>query len=186
MELPRVTEILKPFVTFGKVSSEILQNAAIRGTKVHALCAGIANGAWVPDSAIAEEYKGYVDSFLSWMQAQVQSFLIIEKRYIDEHLGYTGQVDFVIVANDGLKYLVDIKTSAKPQKTYPLQMAAYESLLSKNEVQVDGAMLVYLDKQGEFPNIEVIEDFTYLRHIFYSALDCWNYFHRRKKDGIVA
>lgn len=180
---PRVTEILQPFTKFEFVPKDKLASAAARGTSVHALCAGIAKGAWVPDSMVDEELRGYVESFQKWADKQVSKFIVIEKRFQDEHLNYTGQVDFVVVGTDEEVYLVDIKTSATQHKTYPIQMAAYESLLRKSGIEVKGAMLVYLSKDGEFPEIDLIEDFTEKFHVFLSALDCYNYFNRKKKHA---
>jgi hypothetical protein len=176
MTLPRVTEILRPFTSYDNVPTDILKRSATRGTSVHALCAGFAKGAWIPDGMIDEEYLGYVNSFKKWAEKQVHKFLVIEHRYADEQVGYTGQVDFVIRATDDKNYLVDIKTSAKAQKTYPIQMAAYDHLLALHEVQVDGAMLVYLDKTGEFPEVDLMNDMSREFGVFLSALDCWKYF----------
>lgn len=184
---PRVTEILRPFTKFDQVPKKILENAKERGTSVHALCAGIAKGAWVPDNMIAEELRGYVESFKKWSKAQVTKFLLIEKRFMDEHLNYTGQLDFVVQGMDEELYLVDLKTGSTPQKTHKVQMAAYENLLGKHGVQVKGAMLVYLSKEGEFPEIEMIHEYDFMEHYhcFLSALDCYNYFNkkRKKKNG---
>lgn len=183
MEYPRVTEILRAFTSYDQVPKHILDNAAARGTTVHALCAGIAKGAWLPDGMIGEAHLGYVNSFKLWQQAHVTSFDIIETRYIDEVLGYSGQLDFVIKANDGKLYLVDLKTSAKPQKTYPIQMAAYDRLLKKHGIVVEGAMIVYLNKTGEFPDIDFLPNMDAEFHIFSCALDCWNYFKPRKLNA---
>lgn len=181
LDYPRVTEILRPFTNFDFVPKKILDNAKTRGTSVHALCAGIAKGAWVPDSMIAEDLRGYVESFKKWSDAQVSKFVVIEQRFVDEHLKYTGQVDFVVVGKDDELYLVDIKTGVTPQKTYQLQIAAYENMLTKHHIQVKGALLVYLNKDGEFPEVDLIEDFMERFHIFLSALDCYNFFKRKKK-----
>ena len=88
----------------------------------------------------------------------------------------------MIRGHDKELYLVDLKTSARPQKTYPVQMAAYDRLLRANNINVKGAILVYLDKDGEFPDIDYLEDLTEETHIFLSALECWHYFNKRKKD----
>lgn len=181
MAYPRVTEILNPFTSYDKVPPNILERAAARGTTVHALCAGLAKDEWIPDGMIGEEYLGYVKSFKQWAKHQVKKFVIIEKRYHDDFRGYSGQLDFVVQGNDGELYLVDLKTSAAPQKTYPIQMAAYDNLLRQHQVKVKGAMLVYLDKDGEFPEIDYIEDFNEQWSVFCSALHCWNYFKRTKK-----
>lgn len=183
MDYPRVTEVLKAFTNYDHVPLQILERAAARGTSVHALCAGIAKGAWIPEGMISEELKGYVTSFRKWAEAQVDKFIIIEKRYSDDHLQYSGQLDFVILGSDSKLYLVDLKTSARPQKTYPVQMAAYDYLLSIHNVHVEGAMLVYLSKEGEFPEIDLLEDMTQERQVFLDALNCWHYFNKRGKHG---
>src|ERR1700722_6552123 len=152
--IPRVTEILRPFTSYDQVPKEILERAAARGTSVHALCAGIAKGNWIPDGMIGEELFGYVQSFKQWAAAQVKEFVIIEKRYTDGEKRFTGQLDFVVKCTDDKLYLVDLKTSARPQKTYPIQMSAYEELLLQNGIRVEGRVLVYLNKEGEFPDID--------------------------------
>ena len=93
-------------------------------------------------------------------------------------------MDFVIEGKDGKLYLADLKTSSKPQKTYPVQMAAYNSLLKQNGTTVEGAMLVYLKKDGEFPDIDFIENMDKEYGVFQSALECYEYFKiRKKKDA---
>jgi len=181
MDYPRVTEILRCFTNFDKIPQQILANAAERGSSVHALCAGIANGNWIPDGMIGETLIGYVNSFKKWVDAQVVKFIIVEKRYTDTERCFSGQLDYVVLAKDDKLYLVDIKTSARPQKTYAVQLGAYDLLLQNNQVKVDGAMVVYLNKDGEFPEINLIEDTTEERRIFLSALDCWHYFNKGKK-----
>ena len=183
MDYPRVTEILRAYTSYDQVPTEILNRAAARGTSVHALCAGIAKGNWIPDGMIDPELLGYVNSFKKWAEAQVTSFNIIEKRYMHDELRYSGQLDFVIEATDGKQYLVDLKTSAKPQKTYPVQMAAYDCLLRSQDIHVHGAFLVYLNKAGEFPDIHFIEDLKPEFAVFVSALDCWHYFNKGKKNA---
>lgn len=180
--LPRVTEILKPFTGIEFVPKDILASSAARGTKVHAICAGIAKGAWVPHSSIDEELLGYVKSFERWADAQVKNFQIIETRYEHEDLGFTGQVDFVVTGFDEHLYLVDIKTSAKPRKTYPLQLAAYRELLSWHDIYVQGAMLVYLNAAGDFPEIQLLDHLNEELCVFRGALTCFKYFHQEKKS----
>lgn len=181
MSLPRVTEILKPFTGIEFVPKDILANSAARGTKVHGYCAGIARGAWVPHSSIDDALLGYVKSFERWADAQVKNFQIIETRYEHEDLGYTGQVDFVVTGFDEHLYLVDIKTSAKPRKTYPLQLAAYQMLLAWHDIIVQGAMLVFLQQNGDLPEIALYDDLMEQREVFQGALKCHKYFHTEKK-----
>jgi hypothetical protein len=180
---PRVTEILRPFSGYDHVPKDVLDRAAARGTQVHAICAGIAKGAWIPDSMIQEHLMGYITSFKLWFSAQVKSCIIIEQRYKDDDLQYSGQMDMVVVCNDDCMYLIDLKTSSRPQKTYPIQMAAYERLLRCHSIKVSGAMIVYLNKDGEFPDIHKLDDMTEELEVFYSALKCWRYFNKEEKNG---
>lgn len=176
-ELPRVTEILRAYSEYGNVPPDILHRAAARGTSVHALCAGIAKDSWVPDSCIKEDELPYVNSFRVWKEDSVKEFILIEKRLQDTELKYTGQIDMVIEGKDGHKYLVDLKTSSKPQKTYPLQMAAYRNLLHCEGYVVKGVFLVYLQKDGKPPKTQYLEDTTHEFDIFRSALSTWHYFN---------
>lgn len=182
MEIPRVTEVLKYFTGYNHVPQNILKGAAERGTAVHALCAAIANGSWVPINMVDESLRGYVKSFFLWKDAQVKEFHIVEKRFIHPESLYSGQVDFVVTFTDGNLWLVDIKTSSSHQKTYPLQMGAYGELLRLYGNEVFGAMIVYLDKNGEFPDIYVVEDLKKEFCVFNYALGCWKYFKEKNEN----
>lgn len=182
MSYPRVTEVLRWFTSYDQVPKEILERAAARGTTVHALCAGIAKGEWIPDGMIGEDNLGYVNSFKKWCSAQVKKFVIIEKRYMDDTLQYSGQVDMVVMCHDNELYLVDIKTSARPQRTYPIQLAAYKNLLHLHNVPVIYSMLVYLKKDGEFPSVDLHQRLEEEMEIFQSSLKCWHYFNKGKKN----
>lgn len=183
MDYPRVTEVLKAYTSYDKVPREILERASASGSSVHALCAGIAKGAWIPDSMISADLTGYIDSFKKWVASYVEEFVVVEKRYADDDLRYTGQLDFVISSHDKELYLVDLKTSARPQATYPIQMGAYDNLLRKHQVKVKGAILVYLNKDGEFPKINLISCMKEEFNIFISALTCYHYFNKGKNNG---
>jgi CRISPR/Cas system-associated exonuclease Cas4 (RecB family) len=132
---------------------------------------------------VPEELKGYVDSFCKWSKDFVKEFVIVEKRFDSELLLYTGQLDMVIVGRDDELYLVDLKTSAAPQKTHSIQIAAYELLLNEAGVYVYKGMVVYLNKDGEFPEVTWMgsEDLKEARLVFTGMLRAWHYFHKRKE-----
>lgn len=180
MEYPRVTEILRPYVDYSTVPPEVLKNAAERGKKVHSLCAEIAKEQWIPDNVIDESLVGYVKSFRQWKDSFVGGFDVIEKRYAHTDLVYSGQVDFVLQDKTGAKYLVDLKTSARSQKTYALQLAAYRNLLDFHGLPVVGCILVYLEKGGNVPKVDVMTNSDRELGVFISALNCWHYFHKCK------
>jgi hypothetical protein len=180
MELPRVTEILNPFTGFRFVKKDLLESAAERGTKVHGICAKIAEGLYVPDFTIDEELQPYVKNFNIFMEQYVKEVLIVEERYQCTELEFTGQVDMVIMTKDDRKFLVDLKTGISKQKSHAVQMAAYRHLLDEHDIQVSGAMLVYLARENE-PEVEFITDLDPHWEVFKSALNCYNYFFKRKK-----
>lgn len=194
IEYARVTDILKPFTPFKNMSEPAIdaqesawrrtvQKAAARGTTVHAICAAIANDEWVPCDIIPQEAKGYVESFHAWMKDRVEMFLVIETRYSDDKQEYTGQVDFIALYKDGRCVLVDIKTTYKPEKTHPIQVAAYSQLAELHGCHVDAVSLVYLSKEGKYPKcFEYEEDELELRRdVFNSALNCYKYFNSTQR-----
>lgn len=183
MDYPRVTEILRYFTAYEHVPAQVLERAAARGTAVHAICAGLAKGAWIPDSMIEQELLGYVNSFRKWEKETVSQFSIVEKRFFDDERKYCGQIDAVIVDKQGKPWLADLKTSRVPHKTHAVQMAAYQSLLEAHSIDVAGAVLVYLDKDGDEPIVHQLEDMSEQKKVFESALFCWNYFNKGKKNA---
>jgi PD-(D/E)XK nuclease superfamily len=184
MDYPRVTDILKPFSGSSYVPKDILGPAAVRGTVVHAICAEIAKGGWVPDGMIDEEYRGYVNSFKLWLEKHIRKPIIIEKRFVHTYFKYTGQVDMVAEGVDDNLYLIDLKTTSAPQRSHVPQMAAYKWLiLHAQKIDIHAALIVYLDKDGAFPKIRKHEHLTHEFDVFLSALECYNYFHPGKKRG---
>ena len=181
--MPRVTEVLRYYTNYDQVPGYVLENAAARGTRVHALCASLCEGAWIPDGMVGQEDLGYVLSFRDWLDSEPKKFIFVEKRFTHPRYGYSGGIDSLIKLPTGDEYIVDLKTSSAPQKTYPLQMAAYKELLESNGHQVKGALLVYLSKTGKAPKIVVYENLEEEKWIFLQALDVYNYFNREKEDG---
>lgn len=181
MDYPRVTEVLRVYTNYDKVPKQILDRAAARGTSVHALCAAIAKGDWIPEGMIDEELRGYVKSFRKWADQEVEKFVIIEQRYSCDVLEYSGQLDYVVLNKNDELWLVDLKTSATHQKTHIIQMAAYKHLLTKQDIKIKGAILVYLDKSGGEPSIERYEHLGKEMVVFVSALTCHEYFNKKGK-----
>jgi len=179
-KLPRVTEILHAFAQYKGVPKDVLDNAAVRGTKVHAMCACVAQKLWVPP--MIDELVPYVDSFTAWHNENVKQLYMCEKRLHDKQETYTGQIDFVFQLNDGKTWLVDIKTCLAPMKSHPVQLAAYTKILADNGVIVSGAQLVYLPKTGKEPKVltYTLDQLRELYGIFAAALKCFYYFNRKE------
>lgn len=185
LDLPRVTEIIKPYTSIEYIPKDKLENAAKRGQYVHTICAAIAKGAWVPLEELNQSWVGYIQSFLKWQEKNVAYYEIIEKRYADLVEGFTGQIDAIIINLSAERILVDYKTSATKQKTYPIQMAAYYDLLYSNDIFIDKIMLLYLDKNGNEPKVEVVENYVEGIQVFHCMLTCWKYFNKKRKKKDV-
>ncbi len=145
----RVTEILYPFSGLQHINADVLANAANRGTKVHKICEGIASG--IGEIGTDDETYGYVESFKKWFETDIK-IIEIEKRFWDEDLHITGQVDFIAEIDSELS-IVDIKTSSKPSKTWQAQGCAYAYLAKKAGYDIKKIYFLHLNKHGKNPKI---------------------------------
>jgi PD-(D/E)XK nuclease superfamily len=195
---PRVSEII------GKQNSEELRsvpidtlaNACIRGTKVHAYCTATMKGLWV--SAIEDEYRPYVDAFLSWSNENVEEELFSSIRLCDDVKRFTGEFDMIVKLKDGKRALLDLKTSSAKSKTWPVQLSAYVHLCKLNGYEFDEVYNIHLkkvkpaifDENSEEkilispPQVKACliayNDLTPYMEIFSSALACYDYFSRKE------
>ena len=78
----RVTDVLFPFSGLTKVNTDVLKNAAERGTQVHLACACHIHD--LPMDDVPDAYHGYVDSFLIW--AEGKKFLTTPERFYDDRV----------------------------------------------------------------------------------------------------
>jgi hypothetical protein len=123
---PSVTQVLSVFADFSKIRPEILQGAAARGTAVHQICAGIAQGLHIPE--IPPQVEGYIASFRQWFN-NVEAVLLVEKRLEDPIFIFHGQPDLVVrLKGDKAPRLVDLKTPYSKGKLWAAQIAAYSRL----------------------------------------------------------
>lgn len=168
-DFTRVTEILKPYSGLDKINPDIVANAGRRGKKVHDICEGIVTGIGIWD--LPEEVKGYVNSFQKWW-TEGHKVLAVEKRFFCSELMITGQVDYIINAPEGAMIL-DLKTSYKPSKTWPLQGSAYKYLAKKSGYDIQGIHFLHLSKHGIKPHLYVYDDNF---ELFKKCLDIYRHF----------
>ena len=145
----RVTEVLYPFSGLDKIDADVLAHAAERGTKVHKICEGIVAG--LGELGVDDETWGYVESFKKWWEKGID-VVMMEKRFWDDELKITGQVDFIINTPDGLA-IVDLKTSSRPSKTWCAQGCAYAYLAKKSKHDIKKIYFLHLNKHGKEPKI---------------------------------
>lgn len=145
----RVTEVLYPFSGLQSINPDVVAHAAERGTKVHKICEGIVLG--IGEIGVEDETWGYIESFKKWWERGVD-IVQMEKRFWDDELCLTGQVDFITKTEEGLA-IVDIKTSSRPSKTWPAQGSAYAYLAKKSGYDIKKIFFLHLNKHGKEPKI---------------------------------
>lgn len=170
MQYQRVTEVLQPFTGIKYIEKTILENAAVRGTKVHKICEGIVNG--IDEWNIQEEYKGYVESFKKWWNLGHEVISSEERFYCDD-LKITGQVDLIIKKRDKA-IVIDLKTSMNESKSWMLQGSAYSYLAKKKGYPVKDILFIRLRRDGSEPKYHLYEENI---ELFKDCLNVYRYFY---------
>jgi len=158
--LPSVSDIIRPYINTQYFTDE----CQIRGTAVHACCASYLQGLYFP--RLKPEYQGYMDSFKKWADENVVEVVLVEKRLVDEDLGYCGKLDAVLcLKGHGKLCIVDWKTGKALQKSWILSIAAYAAL-EAHEQQLGIDAYVYSGNQENF-------------NIFKGMLKSYQFFKRK-------
>ena len=146
MKIFSVTEVLGKYFDWGSIPDQILAEACQRGHLVHTAAACHALGAWC--KPLPDIYEDYLKSFKHWYDRHVTEAILVEQRFTDDVLGYTGQLDLVARLFNNDLVLVDIKTPLAESKSWKVQVAAYCNLAAENGCQVDYAMAVQPKRNG--------------------------------------
>lgn len=178
---PRVSEIIGKQTErqMKLIPIENLVNASIRGTKVHSYCEAYLKGLWIPE--IEEEYEPYVEAFMKWADENIEKTLYNNIRLYDDKDQFTGEFDAIVVLKNSKKTaLIDIKTSANPSISWPVQLAAYKHLCCLNGYAFETVFNIHLKKTKDKVKVNEIEheNLTKYWEIFASSLSCFNYFER--------
>lgn len=179
VDYDRVTDILAPFAGYGHIDPEILKRAADRGTKVHnAIDIILKDNQSIEYDPFHDEkgIEGYLQSFRRFWDKYDPFVLAQEQRLFDQEHAITGKVDLVAVLNNN-RVLIDWKTSARFNRTWPLQGAAYASLLEDTDLKVDHVLFVKLSKKGDEPEIFEFDANQYLGQ-FDTCLWCYREFFK--------
>lgn len=163
----RVTSVLYPFSGLEKIPVDIVRNAGDRGTKVHNICEGIISG--LGEFGIDDETRPYVESFKKWW-SQGHQVVLMEERFYDHDMLVTGKVDLILMTNDGY-VILDLKTSAKPSKTWAVQGSAYAHLAKLSGYDIQKIQFLHLSKIGAEPKI----------YEYPIDIDLWHSTHRAYK-----
>ncbi len=168
----RVTEILYPFSGIKDINPDIVQNAADRGTRTHKVCESIVMGLGEWD--VDDQIRPYVESFKQWWDLG-HEVLAVEQRFYDDEYMLTGAVD-LILRTDECDIIIDLKTSYKPSKTWPLQGSAYAKMARQSGYNIQKIQFLHLNRYGLKPRIYEYPD------QWDTYLSCWhvyNHFYRR-------
>lgn len=172
----RVTHILYQFSGMQNINADVLAHAAERGTKVHKICEGIMAG--LGEIGVDEETWGYVESFKKWWNQSIE-IVEMEKRFWDDEICLTGQVDLIIRTPEGLD-IVDLKTSSQPSKTWPAQGSAYAYLAKKSGYDIKKVIFLHLNKHGKEPKIH---DYPIDDSFFLAIYRVYKHFFMEKTSG---
>lgn len=176
-QYPRVTELLKAFTDdyYSKINQEVVQNAALRGTRVHQFCHSYIKKLWQPD--ITEEEQLYVDSFSRWFNKENPEYVLAEERFYCDKYFFSGQIDYLFKGKKDNHYLlVDLKTPQAAQKSWGIQLAAYAYLANQNGFSIEEAKVVRLCKKGKNPTIHCYDNLPELWDLFEGFLKIYNFF----------
>ncbi len=174
VDLPSVTQILQPYTDFSMVPEHVLTWATERGRKVHAICAAICRGLWIPP--IPLECEGYTTSFRSWFERYVEEVIFVEKELVDPVYGFMGHPDFYGKVKSLGMALIDWKTPTALYKQWKVQLSAYERLLGVNNRKADTIASLQLDPKGGAPKMVRYEDSAEDFNIFLGLLNAHNFF----------
>jgi len=171
----RVTEIVNQFTDFSHIPFEVLENKRNIGSDVHLAIESEEEGFFHIASDLS---AGYIESYRRWKDSVKPKFKVMEKRFFDDDLKVTGQVD-AIVKVQGLEFIVDFKTSASANKeVWPLQAHFYWHLTNKNEEMLDPRVVfIKLDKEGKLPKIYEYEFSLDTWKVCLAYLEVYKYRH---------
>lgn len=173
----RITSVIAPFTGYDKIPAKILQNAADRGTRVHMASFEYMIGM---EPFMIEEERPYFDSFLKWYDPRMRK-PIIEQRFYSDEYELTGEIDLLVPNTDDLvtSYtMYDLKTSAKPNKTWCLQAAGYKMICPLN---ITKAIFIHLKKDGSAPDLIEYNPNEFVE-LFKSTYEVYKFFYQGKKN----
>ena len=120
--------------------------AAIRGTDVHALAERLVHGEEV---AVPEHLAAHVQGYVDWLDKSGAEALLTERPVASRQWRYAGTFD-LIARLDGKTWLLDVKTSSGVYGSMALQLAAY------------GNAEFYLDHDGNEQPLPAIDRYGVL------------------------
>ena len=132
---------------YGEAPPWMLEQAADRGTKVHAATCQMDV---FSTASIEECYAPYLQAYAAFLRDHAPQWLLTEKPLYSAADDFAGTIDRYGIVS-GLQTLIDIKTTYAVQK--PLCRASlnlYRRLLEENGHPVDQQLILHLRKDGTY------------------------------------
>ena len=176
-----VTTVLSPFINTEWFKSE----HAYRGSYVHNALKNHLLGIWSPEPP--EEYKGYLESGILWIEDNVAEILMVENgdrtRLVDPVNRYSGQPDLIATLKINPEPgIIDWKTSLAIGATWMGQISAYWNLARLNGwPDISWGASVRLRKSGKIALSNFIPNLNLELQYFLNA----NAAYRRYKEKIT-
>jgi hypothetical protein len=124
------------------------------------------------------------EAFRIWEKENVEEWIESERTIVCTEHGYAGTLDAVVRMKNGLKYVIDFKSSKAHYSENSLQIAAYRYAYELEKGVVDGMGILRLDKQTGMPDWK---DYTAVydrkKNAFLHLLRYWYAAKKRKLKG---
>lgn len=179
-KIPSVTQLMAPLTAavYGGVNTEVLNNAADRGTEVHEAAENYANFG-IED--ISPENRAYFDGFRQWFDTVKPEVVSTEFKTYHKYLIYGGTVDLLAYINGHL-YLIDYKTTYNVEKMLTrVQLEAYKQALISHGIPVERKAILHLTKTGRARLLEYDTYDTQAWEVFGSLVNVNNYIRDNRR-----
>lgn len=171
----RVSSILGQWNHLAHIPKHILDNKCRIGTNVHEKIAAEIEGIYLE---LEMDEEPYFHSWEQWNEQKNCEIVQTEKRYYDERLKITGQLDALLVQNDKL-YICDFKTSASPNLLmWQLQATFYHHLCKPHHENLAREVIfLKLSKEGHQAIEYIFEPTAEVWKVCEAALQTYHYFN---------
>lgn len=174
-----VTQVLGVFSrpAYSGVDQSVIAEAADRGRRVHAWCAGYARKVFMLPPA--QDICGYTESFVRWFDSVVERVVLVEEELVHPTWMYVGHPDLVVaLAGSDQHVLIDLKTPLGILPQYKAQLAAYKELIeAARGIAIDRMGILRLKRDGGpalfTESTESARDLAAFLH----ALEAYKYFY---------
>jgi hypothetical protein len=176
--VPGVSSILDPLNQLDGIPLHLLRAAGQFGKHVHMAC-DLWNKKQLDLPALDPKLRPYLDGWINFIRYTGAVVEESERFVFHPKLKYAGTLDNIVSWN-GIKKLVDIKTSHAVPRTTPLQTAAYYSAyVAECGAQSLGKTryCVHLTGDGKFKLHKYSDPSDF--HLFVSALNLYPYLQKR-------